>query len=366
MANEIGLAPHDSTSSSLFSCRVMSVSSEAPAKAFRQYEIGVPGQAWGDAERQEWRSRQAKKRSYNEDVRAALHTLVQSNEALKQSAEVVEYGHIDYSSLFGGADSSYTLVGVKSKEWQSGRPVALVTGGVHGYETSGVHGALLFIKENLVSLTNEGVNVLVLPCISPWAYETINRWNPEAVDPNRSFNRAKPGCQEAGLAMAFIESLTEKSSLPSGRSAPAVLVHTDLHETTDTDNSEFTPAKIARNGSDPEPWSEIPDGFYLVGDSDRPTQPLFHAAMLDAVRQVTHIAPADENGAIIGVPITAPGLVDIPCESLFLCAAQTAAPFVVTTEVYPDSPKTSPDECNRAQVACALAGIRYALQQGTK
>ena len=28
-------------------------------------------------------------------------------------------------------------------------------------------------------------NILVLPCISPWGYETINRWNAKAIDPNR-------------------------------------------------------------------------------------------------------------------------------------------------------------------------------------
>jgi len=76
------------------------------------------------------------------------------------------------------------------------------------------------------------------------------------VDPNRSFNHEKPGCEEARLAMACIRSQLGKS--------PA-LVHIDLHETTDTDNSEFIPARIARDGLKPEPWSEIPDGFYLIG-----------------------------------------------------------------------------------------------------
>ena len=25
-------------------------------------------------------------------------------------------------------------------------------------------------------------NIVVLPCISPWGYETINRWNPDAIE----------------------------------------------------------------------------------------------------------------------------------------------------------------------------------------
>ena len=78
---------------------------------------------------------------------------------------------------------------------------------------------------------------MVLPCLSPWGYETINRWNPDALDPNRSFN---PGslAAEAALSMACV----------SAR-CPRVDLHVDLHETTDTDNSEFGPAKAARDGA---------------------------------------------------------------------------------------------------------------------
>ncbi|MCB1578172.1 MAG: peptidase, partial [Xanthomonadales bacterium] len=44
---------------------------------------------------------------------------------------------------------------------------------------------------------------------------------------------------------------------------------------------------------------EIPDGFYLVDDSEHP-QPEFQDAVIAAVAKVTHIAPADANGEIIG------------------------------------------------------------------
>ena len=36
----------------------------------------------------------------------------------------------------------YPLFAVKTRSWVDGRPLVLVTGGVHGYETSGVQGAL--------------------------------------------------------------------------------------------------------------------------------------------------------------------------------------------------------------------------------
>ena len=58
-----------------------------------------------------------------------------------------------------------------------------------------------------------------------------------------------------------------------------IAVHIDLHETTDTDETEFCPAKAARDGVD---WSPgcIPDGFYLVGDTQNP-QLEFLKAVID-------------------------------------------------------------------------------------
>jgi len=73
------------------------------------------------------------------------------------------------------------------------------------------------------------------------------------------------------------------------------MCHIDLHETTDSDQTEFRPAKRAREGLDPETLEEakiadpIPDGFYLVSDSTNP-QTAWQKAMIDSVREVTHIA----------------------------------------------------------------------------
>ena len=101
-----------------------------------------------------------------------------------------------------------------------------MTGGVHGYETSGVQGALLFLQavhmqytcrahavhmqyacgaharhmhctcreyavsvHARVSLQTVGAaygavfNLLVVPCVSPWGYETVQRWNAQVVRP---------------------------------------------------------------------------------------------------------------------------------------------------------------------------------------
>ena len=128
-------------------------------------------------------------------------------------------------------------------------PSALVTGGVHGYETSGVHGALQFAEQHAADYAGRA-NLVVAPCVSPWAYERIHRWNPLALDPEPLVPRGQPGAGIGG-ADAVVAPLR-------GR----VLVHVDLHETTDTDETEFRPALAARDGVAYEP-GEIPDGFYL-------------------------------------------------------------------------------------------------------
>ncbi len=297
------------------------------------YPIGTPGQPWGDAERAEWLSRQTRKRSYEADVLAAA-------ERLRSRFDVVTYGRLDYSP------ESYPLLAIRSREWHEERPCVLVTGGVHGYETSGVHGALQFVERHAADYAGR-VNLLVAPCVSPWAYERIHRWNPRAIDPNRSFRDDSPAEESAAL-MRLIAPLL-------GR----FLLHIDLHETTDSDESEFRPALAARDGKPIEP-GEIPDGFYLVDDSENP-QPEFQRAIIAAVAQVTHIAPPDANGQIIGSPMVAPGVIEYPLRPLGLCAGITGARYTTTTEVYPDSPRATPEQCNEAQAVAVRAAIDFAL-----
>ena len=299
------------------------------------YPIGTPGQPWGDAEKTEWRSRQTPRRSYEADVLRAI-------ERLRARFEVVQYGRLDY-----GPDT-YPLLAIRSRDWNDALPTVLVTGGVHGYETSGVHGALQFVERHAADYAGR-VNLLVVPCVSPWAYERVHRWNMHAVDPNRSF-RDGSLAQESAALMQLVAPLRER-----------VLVHVDLHETTDSDESEFRPALAARDGKPHEP-GEIPDGFYLVDDSEHP-QPGFQQAIIAAVAKVTHIAPADANGEIIGSTVVAPGVIRYPLRALGLCAGITDAPYKTTTEVYPDSPRANAEQCNAAQATAVCAAIDYALAQ---
>ena len=42
----------------------------------------------------------------------------------------------------------------------------------------------------------------------------------------------------------------------------------------------------------------------------------------------------------------------------------TDARYVTTTEVYPDSPRANPEQCNAAQAAAVCAALDYALGVG--
>ncbi len=297
------------------------------------YSIGTLGRPWGEAEKAEWLARQRKQRSYADDVLSVI-------ERLRERFDVEQYGRIDYPP------DSYPLFALKSRNWNEDLPIVLVTGGVHGYETSGVHGALLFAEKNATDYAGRA-NLIIVPCVSPWGYERIHRWNALALDPNRSFRNDSPAPESAAL-MKFVASFRER-----------VLLHIDLHETTDSDESEFRPALAARDGEEFVP-GEIPDGFYLVDDADHP-QPEFQRAVITAVEKITHIAPADANGQIIGSPVVSPGVIEYPLRELGLCPGITNARYKTTTEVYPDSPRTTPEQCNRAQAAAVCAAIDHAL-----
>ena len=318
------------------------------------YPIGTPNQKWGSSERSLWLALQTIKRSYQSEVvekitqlgidKALAEHLSENQQA---QYELEQYGELDYRQ-FGA--TNYPLWAIKSPNWQADKQTLLVTGGVHGYETSGVQGAIRFAQTQMANY-RQHFNIVVLPCLSPWGYETINRWNPQAIDPNRSFYTDSPA-SESALAMAYIAKL----SADTGNN---IDIHIDLHETTDTDNSEFRPALAAREGTVQTNWN-IPDGFYLVGDSENP-QPEFQQAMINGVAKATHIAPADENGEIIGAPLEQHGVINYAYKALGLCAGLSNAHYTTTTEVYPDSPKVDDENCIVAQVAAITSGLDFIL-----
>jgi hypothetical protein len=296
------------------------------------YPIGSPGKAWDENECKQWFQATTIKRSYEEEVLNRI-TSLDSNFAVHQ------YGALSVNP------EKYPLFALQSKLVRPSLPTVLITGGVHGYETSGVQGALDFAEHHSERYA-KSVNLIIIPCVSPWGYETINRWNSNCVDPNRSFVANSPS-EEAAQLIAFISQ------------QPEILMHIDLHETTDSDEQEFRPALAARDGKPYDP-GEIPDGFYTVADTHNP-QLDFQAAVIDSVSAVTHIAPPDNNNQIIGSDVVAHGVILYPMKELGLCGGLTDCQYGTTTEVYPDSPLATPEICNQAQVAAIRGGLDYVM-----
>lgn len=309
----------------------------------RFYPIGTPGQPWSAAEDKAWRDQTKWQRSYQEEVVKKIKDIIESETRL----ESVQYGALSHNP------NKYPLYAVQSKDFDTSKPTVLITGGVHGYETSGVQGALQFLETTATQYLSR-LNLIVAPCVSPWSYEHIQRWQHDVLDPNRSFG-GDGSTEESKALISHIRALQA-----SNNNNLVIQCHLDLHETTDTDATEFMPAKHAKAGMSYS-GETIPDGFYLVGDSEQP-QLDFHSAILKSVQKVTHIAPPDDNGEIIEVPLAQEGLILVPIHELGLCASLTKAPYSSTTEVYPDSPQATDQICKDAQVAAIVGAIDFILQ----
>ena len=90
------------------------------------YPIGRHGQPWNEEEFKAWSTAQGVvQRSYKEEVLDKI-TLLQENFDVKQ-----------YGALSVDKDR-YPLMSIQTRNWDENKPNILITGGVHGYETSGV------------------------------------------------------------------------------------------------------------------------------------------------------------------------------------------------------------------------------------
>ena len=219
----------------------------APSSA---YHIGAPGTPWGATEKAAWASERKVQRSYASEVLDKIT-------GLEARFSVEQYGALSTDP------ERFPLWCVRSKSWAQDKPSVLVTGGVHGYETSGVQGALRFLSE-CAEEYEDRFNICVAPCVSPWGYETVQRWNARAVDPNRSF-RADEGSDGASRTPAATEADGWRGAAANGERAEESVAlmkhlaslgveqwacHVDLHETTDSDEGEFRPALAARDGEE--------------------------------------------------------------------------------------------------------------------
>lgn len=289
---------------------------------------------WGAAEKSHWLSEAIFEKNYQQDVLDRIF-------ALPETFRREEYGQLAYDP------ARYPLYALLSADWSAELPTALITAGVHGYETGGIYAALKFLEETAQEYAGK-FNLVFVPCVSPWGYETNNRWNPYTVDPNRSFMNDE--AEEAVLLKNFVSTIPGK-----------IAVHIDLHETTDRDKTVFRPALAARDGRD-VPIEEIPQGFYLVGDEERP-QLDFQNAINRSVEKVTPIAPPDDEGNTLGKPEVSPGVILYPMRELGLSGTLTDAPYHSTTEIYPDGDWMTPEASVDGQIAALRGGLDYVLEQ---
>ncbi|MBL8711821.1 MAG: M14 family metallocarboxypeptidase [Alphaproteobacteria bacterium] len=285
---------------------------------------------WGAAEKEAWFASQKIQRSYQTDVVDRLTALPPENFALEQ------YGALSHDP------QRYPLYVVKSKPWDDANPTILITGGVHGYEDSGITGALRFLEEEAAQYADK-VNFVVYPCISPLGYEINHRWNRKAEDPNRHFF-AGGTAEESRQLMASVESLKLHF-----RAA------VDLHETNYRDIG-ITAERRARDGQKFEAGDDyIPDGFYLVVPSQADVA-LGHE-VIEAVRKVTPIAIEPE---ILGYKSDKGVIVIDDVNTLLQDFARQHADVGMTTEIYPD--KATRKEAEDAQIATIKAVIAHSLK----
>ena len=92
--------------------------------------IGVAGKKWGVAEIAKWRSERVMQRSYTKEVVEVIDSVRTSHANV---FDVLEYGKLSYQEC--GVE--HPLFAMKTKDWRDEKPSVFVTGGVHGYETSG-------------------------------------------------------------------------------------------------------------------------------------------------------------------------------------------------------------------------------------
>ena len=86
------------------------------------YPIGIPGRPWSEHELGQWRTRQVRRRRYDDDIVARI-------DALADRYEKITYGRLEY------AGEAYPLLALRNHDFDPLLPTALVTGGVQPRRT---------------------------------------------------------------------------------------------------------------------------------------------------------------------------------------------------------------------------------------
>tara|TARA_Y100000780_G_scaffold232575_1_gene267040 strand:- start:3564 stop:4544 length:981 start_codon:yes stop_codon:yes gene_type:complete len=290
---------------------------------------------WNESDKQKWLAKQTFQRSYKDQVLSRIERLKRVGGAVKvknygrlslQNRESLRISEISLST--DDYSDRYPLYYAEVGDITNGKPNIIVTGGTHGYEESGVYGALEFLEKD-ASRKVDKFNFLVFPCISPFAYEVNQRWTHDAWDPNRSFDRSKPYVPEAQLVMDVVEEAHSRAGCD-------FCATVDLHETPDRDKV-LMPLQYQRYGIEMSADDIlIPNGYYLIAHSANQSKGMARH-IIDKVKQVTPIAPdkeiqGDKNND--GVIVLAED--SVTHQGLNQSFMKTKADNSFTTEIYPE------------------------------
>ena len=247
------------------------------------YPIGTPGTPWGAAEKAAWLARQAVRRRYDAEVVAAAEG--------RRAGARRSCSRTACSTTRAWACPPTRCMRCAAATGNAGRPTVLVTGGVHGYETSGVQGALQWIATEFDRHADDGQPA------GAALHQPLGLRDDQPLEPRRA--RPEPP-------------VPRRQPRRRGRARDGLRRGARRRRSTCTSTCTRPPTPTTASSAPPRPRATarrstshaIPDGFYLVGDTERPA-PDFQRALIDAVRRVTHIAEADEHGCLIGTPMDA-------------------------------------------------------------
>lgn len=295
--------------------------------------IEITHNSWTNQDLLHWQDSHQLKRDYHTDIISPVLSL-------RNEFDIQRYGALRFDI------DRYPLYAVKNKNWSTDNPIVLISAGVHGCETSGIQAMIRFLKHKIHRFTSQ-FNFICAVCVSPWSYETNNRWNPTALDPNRQFFQ-NTLCDEASNLMHLIDPFKNK-----------IIAHFDLHDTTPSNEAVFQ-AEYAQKYGIRDSAHPLPDGSILIGDIDAPKL-AFQAAMIRTLKCHTPLAKPDDDNKILGQPVVNEGVILYSKTALRLCTGYTPAPFKTVIKTLVDDQRLSPEVGITAQLETLTTGLKFIL-----
>lgn len=299
----------------------------------------VSDKGWSEAEINAWRDgviRLGKVRDYA----VILQSL---QDACKHSSfSLTEYGRDKSGNAFFYASSP-----IPSPD----KANFLITAGVHGYEPSGVLAAIEFIRDHATAYVDR-FNLVVFPCISPWAFEYDQRWSTDALDTNRMFFDTGSRVIECTAFMTALRSLEM-------RFVGAI----DLHETRDIDIhlNEIRDRRFGITMPADQTYASVPNGYYVIVSKTHPNpedDPQFRYGCA-VVKSVKQASPLASDPVLLGHAENRGGVASMaPTPGTMRTFLAGHSDHVAVTEAYPDHPEMTP----RLTVVAQLKALEGALQ----